>query len=57
MAESQNTVVCFFNPNSPRITAFDIQEWLHDVLKIPEDIVNTIQIDGTKRQVYIKFIE
>jgi hypothetical protein len=57
VAERQNTAVCYFDPCSPRIAAFDIHDWLHDVLKIPEHIVNTIQIDGTKRQVYIKFIE
>jgi hypothetical protein len=57
MAEPQNTAVCFFDPSSPHITAFDIHEWLHDVFKIPEHTVNTIQIDGTKRQVYIKSIE
>jgi hypothetical protein len=57
MAERQNTAVCCFDPSSPSITAFDIHEWLHEVLKIPEHIVNTIQINGTKRQEYIKFIE
>jgi hypothetical protein len=57
VAERQNTAVCCFDPNSPHITAFDIHEWIHDVLKIPEHRVNMIQIDGTKRQVYIKFIE
>jgi hypothetical protein len=57
MAERQNTAVCYFDPSSPRIAAFDIHDWLHDILKIPEHKVNTIQIDGKKRQVYIKFIE
>jgi hypothetical protein len=54
MAERQNTIVCSFDPASPRITAYDIHEWIHDTLRIPEKIVNMNQIDGPKRQVYIK---
>ena len=36
MAERHNTVVCLFNPSSPRITAYDIHEWIHSTLRIPE---------------------
>jgi hypothetical protein len=50
-------VVCCFDPSGPLVAAFDIHEWLHDVFKIPEHIVNAIQMEGPKRQVYIKFIE
>ena len=57
MAVRQNTIVCTFDPTSPRITAFEIHEWIHDTLKIPEQKVRMIQIDGTKRQVYIKLME
>ena len=53
MAESHNT----FGPTSPRITAYDIHEWIHQVLQISEHTVSMIQIDGTKRQVYIKLID
>ena len=44
-------------PRSPRISALEIQEWIHAVLRIPEQNVNMIQIDGTKRQVYIKMTD
>jgi hypothetical protein len=57
MAERRNTVVCNFELVSPSITALKIHEWIHDVLRIPEQTVQVIQIDGTKRQMYIKFID
>jgi hypothetical protein len=56
MAERHNTLVCTFDPTSPRITAYDIHEWIHQVLRIPEHAVSMIQIVGTKRQVYIQLI-
>jgi hypothetical protein len=37
--------------------AFDIHEWIRDILRIPEHTVAMIQIDGKKRQVYIKLID
>jgi len=57
MAERQNTVVCSFDPSSPRINAYDIHEWLHEALRIQESTVSMIQIDGIKRQVFIKFVD
>jgi hypothetical protein len=55
MSERRNTLACCFDQNSPRMTAFDIHEWIHSQLKVTEHSVLTIQIDGTRRQVYIKF--
>ena len=57
MSERRNTLVCCFEQNSPRMTAFDIHEWINEQLKVTEHSVLTIQIDGTRRQVYIKFKE
>jgi hypothetical protein len=54
MGERQNTLTCSFGPKSPRISAFEIHEWIHEQLKIPEHEVAMIQIDGPKRQVFIK---
>ena len=56
MAERQNTVVCSFDPSNPRITAYDIHEWFHADLRIQENTVSMVQIDGIKRQVFIKFV-
>lgn len=55
MSDRQNTIVCCFDPRSPRITAYHIHEWIHDNLHLAEDDVRMIQIDGPRRRVYIKF--
>lgn len=54
VAERKNTITCSFDPQSPRITAYEIHEWIYEKLKIPGDGVAMIQIDGPKRQVFIK---
>jgi hypothetical protein len=54
MGKRQTTIVCIFDPKSPRITAFQIHEWIHEKLKLLEDEVRMIQIDGPWRRVYIK---
>jgi hypothetical protein len=55
MSEMQNAIVCRFEPRSPRISAFQIQEWIYENLKLEEADISMIQIDGTRRQVFIKF--
>ena len=57
MSERQNTVVCYFDPKSPRTSALDIHEWIFEQLHVPESVVTMVQIDGTRRQVYIKFTD
>ena len=57
MAERHNTVVCTFDPSSPRIMAHDIHEWIYATLRLPEQKVTMIQIDGIKRQVFIKLLD
>jgi hypothetical protein len=54
MTERHNTLVCAFDPASPRITAYDIHEWIYVTLRLPDSDVLMIQIDGIRRQVYIK---
>jgi hypothetical protein len=54
MTERINTLVCTFDPASPRITAYDIHEWIYATLRLPDSDVNMIQVDGIKRQVFIK---
>jgi len=56
MAERLNTIVRTFDSTNPRISAYNTHEWIQ-VLRIPEQTVSTIQIDGIKRQVYIKLID
>jgi hypothetical protein len=54
MGECQNTFVCAFDPQGPRISAYEIHEWLYETLCLRESEVKMIQIDGPKRHVYIK---
>jgi hypothetical protein len=54
MTVRKNTVVCTFELDSPRISAYEIHEWIHTSLQITEEAVTMIQIHGPKRQVYIK---
>ena len=57
MSKRQNTLVCTFDSKSPRNSAFDIHEWIYKQLHVPENAVNMVQVDGPRRQVYIKFTE
>jgi hypothetical protein len=54
MAERQKTLTCVFDQKSPRVSAFEIHEWIHDQLRIQEHEVQMLQIDGPRRQVFIK---
>jgi len=40
---------------SPRISTYHIHEWIHDNLHLEEEDIRTLQIDGPRRRVYIKF--
>ena len=56
MGDRQNTIVCIFDHKSPRITAYQIHEWLHEEMHLQEEDVRMIQIDGPQRRVYIKLV-
>ena len=47
----------FFWPCQPTYLCFDIQEWIHSHLQVAEHSVLLIQIDGLRRQVFIKFTD
>jgi len=57
MTERQQTIVCAFDQRSPRVSAFDIQEWIYETLHLEEHEIVMVQIDGLRRHVYIKFRE
>jgi hypothetical protein len=53
----QNTIVCSFDRQSPRLSAHDIHNWLADMLTLTTADLLLVQIDGAQRQVYVKFRE
>jgi hypothetical protein len=57
MSEQQNTIVCSFDPKSPRMSAFDIHEWIYDTVRLTEADVAMVQVDGSKWQVFVKLRE
>jgi hypothetical protein len=46
MSIRQNTVVCCFDANGPRLSALRIHRWIAECMKLPVDIVRMIQVDG-----------
>ena len=57
MVKRQQTIVCMFDFSSTRISAYEIHELIFDQLHVPEQALKMVQIDGTKRQVYLKLID
>jgi hypothetical protein len=55
MSDRQNTTVCIFDPVSPRISAYQIHEWIYEQLRLPDKDVRMVQTDGPRRRVYVKF--
>jgi hypothetical protein len=56
VGERINTVIYIFDENSPRISAFEIHELIHENVHQEEQEVLNIQVDGQIRQVYIKLV-
>jgi len=57
MSDRLNTIVCGFDPRSPRINAFHIHEWIYENLHIAEENIRMIQVDGPRKHIYIKFTD
>jgi hypothetical protein len=55
MGDRVNTLVCSFDAQSPRTSAFKVHEWVTTKLGLTEDDLQLLQIDGSKRKIYLKF--
>jgi hypothetical protein len=57
MTERRNTIVCVFESNAPKLSAYEVHEWISGVLRIPEEEALYVQIDGQLRKVFIKMAD
>jgi len=55
MSDRMNTLVCIFDPSSPTISAYNIHDCIHEALRLMEEDIQVIQVDGPRRRVFIKF--
>jgi len=44
-SDRHKTLVCSFDPRSPSITAYDIHEWIYDMLRLAIEDITMIKID------------
>lgn len=49
--------MCSCDKESPCISAYDIHEQIYTELRLESEAVSRIQVDGPKRQVYVKVTE
>jgi hypothetical protein len=56
LGERKSTLVVSFNLQSPRTSAYTIHAWVRQQLRLTEDDLRLLQVDGAKRKVYSKFV-
>jgi hypothetical protein len=57
MTDRRNTIVCAFESTAPKLSGFEVHEWISKVLRIQEEEVLVIQIDGQQRKVFMKLTD
>jgi len=50
MTERENALVCAFDPQSPRITAYNIHEWIYETMHLERTDVAMVKVDGPRRK-------
>jgi hypothetical protein len=55
MCERNNTITCVFDLRTPRISVYEIREWIYAQMCLNDQEVTMVHIDGPKRHVYINF--
>ena len=53
--QSQDTIVCVFDSKCPRISVLQIHKWIYEQLHLRQEEVRMVQLDGSRRLVFIKF--
>ena len=56
MGERINKVIYSFDKKGPRISAFEIHEWIRETVHLEEQEVLNVQVGGQMRQVCIKLV-
>jgi hypothetical protein len=56
LGEKINTVLYIFDEKSPRISAFEIHEWIRETVHLEEQDLLNIQVGGQMWQVYMKLV-
>jgi len=57
MCEGKQTIVCTFEDTCPRINPLEVHDWLFYELQVTENIILVIQIDGARKQAFVKFLD
>jgi len=55
MGERRTTTVCALDLESPRISAYDIHDYIYEQTRLVDNDISMVQIDLPKRHVYITF--
>ena len=53
MSDKLSTMACIIDPRSTRISPYNIHEWINDSLRLVEEDICMIQVNGPRQHVFI----